>query len=100
MFLEKIFFYLFLFSIFFLTVSCSKANNQIPLSSPMLTDTAGKGGTLAASSVVRVACPKLNSIGTGFIYAGDVITAAHIVSASLDLLGKKKSREKVAPESE
>ena len=28
------------------------------------------------------------------------ITAAHIVSASLDLLGKKKSREKLAPESE
>ena len=56
--------------------------DQIPISAPMTTSIAGKNGTLAYSSVVRIICPNENSMGTGFFHrSGNVITAAHVVSS-------------------
>ena len=56
------------------------SNNKIPTSAPMLTDSPGRNGQIAATSVFRVVCPKKKSGGTAFLHkSGKVITAAHIV---------------------
>jgi S1-C subfamily serine protease len=56
-------------------------SDNIPLSAPVDTESAGKGGDVATSSVFRVICRKDNSIeaGTGFFHkSGRVITAQHV----------------------
>ena len=56
-------------------------NDQIPASAPVDTDSAGRGGGIAAASVVRVICFKEKTGGTGFVHkSGHIITAAHVVS--------------------
>jgi S1-C subfamily serine protease len=57
----------------------SMAQN-VSTSAPLATDSAGRGGAIAVSSVFRVICPEQNSYGTGFLHKSHfVITAAHVV---------------------
>jgi S1-C subfamily serine protease len=59
------------------------ANHQLPVSAPVDTDSAGKGGPAALSAAVRVVCPSTGSGGTGFVhYSGRVITAEHVVRSA------------------
>lgn len=52
----------------------------VPVSAPVDTDSAGRGGTLALQSVLRVICIQENSAGTGFLHkSGKIITAEHVV---------------------
>ncbi len=54
--------------------------SQVPVSAPVDTDSAGKGGPTALSAVVRVFCPTTGSGGTGFVHhSGRIITAEHVV---------------------
>ena len=58
----------------------SSSDNHIPTSAPMLTDSPGRNGQIAAASVFRVICPKKELGGTAFLHkSGKVITAEHIV---------------------
>jgi S1-C subfamily serine protease len=53
---------------------------NVPTSAPLATDSAGRVGMIAVSSVFRVICPEQNSYGTGFLHkSGLVITAAHVI---------------------
>ena len=71
------------------------ANDDIPVSAPMNTDSAGRGGRVAVQSVVRVICPSTDSGGTGFLHhSGRVVTAEHVVAgcrapAVIDVHGKR-----------
>jgi S1-C subfamily serine protease len=54
--------------------------NQVATGAPVETDTAGRSGAVAASSVVRVICPTEGTGGSGFLHrSGKVISAAHVV---------------------
>lgn len=54
--------------------------DTLPISSQLLTDSAGQTSQEAMSSVFRISCPEPPSSGTGFLYrTGNVITAAHVV---------------------
>ncbi|MCH8010615.1 MAG: trypsin-like peptidase domain-containing protein [Candidatus Marinimicrobia bacterium] len=58
----------------------SLSNNVIQVSAPITTDTSGKMGIVAQSSVLRVICQSTKMGGTGFLHkSGVVITAAHVV---------------------
>lgn len=47
---------------------------------PIDTVKAGRGGDIASRSVVRLLCPALNSVSTGFLHkSGNIITAANVV---------------------
>jgi S1-C subfamily serine protease len=53
---------------------------NVPVSAPIDTDTAGKGGNIAIHSVLRVLCPEKDTGGTGFLHkSGNIITADHVV---------------------
>lgn len=55
----------------------------VPVSAPIDTDSAGRGGDIAQQSVFRVICPDTNSSGTGFLHhSGNVITAEHVIRGS------------------
>ncbi len=59
----------------------SSADGQMPTGAPVATDTAGKSGAIAASSVVRVICSAEGTGGSGFLHgSGKVISAAHVVA--------------------
>ncbi|MDA2911662.1 serine protease [Nitrospiraceae bacterium AH_259_D15_M11_P09] len=59
----------------------------IPLSAPVETDSAGKGGPVAMRSVVRVICPREASGGTGFLHkSGRIVTADHVVRGCSQIL--------------
>lgn len=65
------------------------ANIQIPLGSPLETDSAGKAAEAAQKGVARVICRPTSFGGTGFLHkSGIIITAAHVVAncAPADLL--------------
>ena len=54
--------------------------SPMPISAPVDTDSAGKGGPTAVSAAVRVLCPTTGSGGTGFVHhSGRIITAEHVV---------------------
>lgn len=54
--------------------------SHVPVSAPIDTDSAGRGGGIATQACVRVLCPAANSAGTGFLHSsGKVITAEHVV---------------------
>lgn len=58
----------------------SESQHQLPVSAPVDTDSAGKGGQTALSAAVRVLCPTTGSGGTGFVHhSGRIITAEHVV---------------------
>ena len=62
-------------------------SDYVPVAAPIDTDSAGKGGEIAQSSVVRVICPKDNSSGTGFLHKSErIITAHHVVSGCSEIL--------------
>jgi len=51
------------------------------VSAPINSNSAGKGGSLATQSVVRIICPKENSAGSGFLHkSGKILTAAALKS--------------------
>jgi hypothetical protein len=65
------------------------ASTQIPLGSPLETDSAGKAAEVAQKGVTRVICRPTSFGGTGFLHkSGVIITAAHVVAncAPVDLL--------------
>jgi S1-C subfamily serine protease len=52
----------------------------VPVSAPIDTDSAGRGGEFALQSVFRIVCPQQNSQGTGFLHqSGRILTAEHVV---------------------
>jgi S1-C subfamily serine protease len=54
--------------------------NDVPVSAPIDTDSAGRAGDIATHSVVRLLCPATNLVGTGFLHkSGNIITADHVV---------------------
>src|SRR5260370_14859010 len=54
--------------------------NNVPVSTPIDTDSAGRAGDIATHSVVRLICQAQNSVGTGFLHkSGNLITADHVV---------------------
>jgi S1-C subfamily serine protease len=55
--------------------------NEVTTGASVETDTAGRSGAVAASSVVRVICPAEGTGGSGFLHrSGKVISAAHVVA--------------------
>ena len=61
------------------TSLCS--GNDIIVSPPLYSDSAGKFGHKAAVSVFRIVIPRLDRTGTGFLHkSGKILTAAHVVS--------------------
>ena len=59
----------------------SSARDQVPTSAPLMTDSPGQTGGVAAISVFRVVCPHKRLGGSAFLHkSGKVITAAHIVA--------------------
>jgi S1-C subfamily serine protease len=53
---------------------------NVPVSAPINSESAGKGGEVAIVSVFKIICRAENSAGTGFLHkSGNVITAAHVV---------------------
>lgn len=61
------------------------ANDNIPTSAPLTTESSGQGGQVAARSVMRVICPSQNRTGTAFLHkSGKVFTAAHVVNGCSD----------------
>lgn len=84
------------------------AEDRIPASAPMTTDLAGKSGTVAAHSVLRVSVPSKNKGGTAFLHkSGKVITAAHIVKDCsstdvflIDSQGQRKDVTKIVSDND
>lgn len=61
--------------------------SDAPVSAPIDTDSAGKGGPLAINSVMRVICPSIDSAGTGFLHrSGKIITAEHVVHGASEIM--------------
>ncbi len=53
---------------------------SMPVAAPIHSESAGLTGNVANQSVVRVACPEQNSIGSGFLHrSGHILTAEHVV---------------------
>lgn len=60
---------------------------DVPVSAPIDSDSAGKGGPIAAQSVMRVVCPKEDSAGSGFLHkSGKILTASHVVRDCSEIL--------------
>ncbi|HUS89598.1 MAG TPA: hypothetical protein VMW91_09575 [Desulfosporosinus sp.] len=61
-------------------VQIPKPEDDIFVSAPINTESAGKAVDIAEESVVRVICTDRGSGGTGFLHSsGKIITAAHVV---------------------
>jgi S1-C subfamily serine protease len=61
------------------TVQSYSSDNQI-VSAPLFSDSAGKMGSKATSSVFRILCSSQGRMGTGFLHkSGWVITANHVI---------------------
>ena len=72
------------------------SESNVPVVAPLATDSAGRSGAVAATSVVRVQCISSRRAGTGFLHrSGKVITAAHVVQGCADLRIKAGSRAAV-----
>ena len=62
-------------------------SDEVSVSAPINTESAGKGGPVALQSVVRVICPSKDSAGTGFLHSsGRIVTADHVVAGCIDLI--------------
>jgi hypothetical protein len=54
--------------------------NNVPVSAPIDTDSAGRAGDIATHAVIRLLCVEHNTVGTGFLHkSGNIITADHVV---------------------
>ncbi len=61
--------------------------NNVPVSAPIDTDSAGRAGDVATHSVVRLVCVERNTVGTGFYHkSGNIITADHVVRGCNNIL--------------
>jgi hypothetical protein len=61
-------------------MSFAEELNAIPVSTPIDTDSAGRGGDVAVYAVIRLICVSENTMGTGFLHkSGNIITANHVV---------------------
>jgi S1-C subfamily serine protease len=57
------------------------SSNEIQVSAPLDTDSAGRMGAIANQSVFKLVIVKKNMTGTGFLHAsGNVLTAAHVIA--------------------
>lgn len=57
------------------------SSNEIQVSAPLATDSAGRMGAIANQSVFKLVIAKKNMTGTGFLHAsGNVLTAAHVIA--------------------
>lgn len=64
----------------FVRLVYAEPRDQIPVTAPMMTDSAGRSGAVATVSVFRIQCLSKKKAGTAFLHkSGKVITAAHIV---------------------
>jgi S1-C subfamily serine protease len=76
----KVFLYVLIVSFIVTIVIPSACSGYQQISAPLMTDSAGKMGRQAISSVYRILCPSKNRMGTGFLHkSGKIITAAHVV---------------------
>ena len=79
------------------------SSDQIQVSAPLATDSAGRMGAIATQSVFKLIIANKNRTGTGFLHiSGNVLTAAHVIeganSADVVILmadGKKITVEKI-----
>ena len=63
------------------TPSSAFLGGNPPADAPITPESAGRGGLVAARSVVRISCTGRGPSGTGFLHkSGRVITAAHVVT--------------------
>ena len=54
--------------------------SDVPVSAPIDPNSAGRGGDVAAHSVMRIFCVDHGTFGTGFLHkSGNIITADHVV---------------------
>ncbi len=57
--------------------------DEIQVSAPLATDSAGRMGDIATKSVFRLILSKQDRMGTGFLHAsGNILTAAHLVEGA------------------
>ena len=83
-------------------------SDQIQVSAPLSTDSAGRMGAIAVQSVFKLIIVKKNRTGTGFLHAsGNLLTAAHVVEGvnpeDVVILmsdGKKITVEKIVADSD
>lgn len=60
-----------------------RSSDEIQVSAPLATDSAGRMGDIATESVFRVILAKQDRMGTGFLIArGNVLTAAHVIEGA------------------
>ena len=79
------------------------SSDQIQISAPLATDSAGRMGAIATQSVYKLIIAKKNRTGTGFLHiSGNVLTAAHVIEGAnpTDVViliadGKKIAVEKI-----
>ncbi len=69
-------------ALIFAAAAAPNASGASPAAGDGITpESAGRGGTLAVGSVVRISCAGYGPAGTGFLHrSGRVITAAHVVA--------------------
>jgi len=65
-------------------LSISNLNgDQIQISAPLTTDSAGRMGAIASQSVFKLIIENKNRMGTGFLHiSGNVLTAAHVIEGA------------------
>ena len=69
---------------------------QVPVAAPIDSDSAGRGGEIAAQAVVRVICPPTASLGTGFLHhSGGIVTAEHVVRGCQQAILSLSNRSQV-----
>lgn len=72
---------MFLFAAIMALSVSNGSSDQIQVSAPLATDSAGRIRGIATQSVFRIIVPNENSMGTGFLHtSGNVLTAAHVVA--------------------
>jgi S1-C subfamily serine protease len=78
---KKLCFILLVVFISFPNISKGTDSNELTVSAPLYTDSAGFVGNIAVKSVFRIICSNKNRMGTGFLHkSGNILTAAHVVS--------------------
>ena len=78
---QIILFVLILTDIVILNVASCTGGDEISISAPLYTDSAGLVGQKAAATIFRIVCVKQGRMGTGFLHkSGSILTAAHVVA--------------------
>ena len=67
-------------------MSIAQDLNNIPVTAPIDTDSAGRLGDIATHAVIRLLCLDRSEVGTGFLHkSGNLITADHVVRGCTNL---------------